>query len=135
MNKNNWGGKYNFPASVHEYASKVTEVLATDEFFEEEEISEEIFYKNLGFVGLQYFLAGEALPITEKEMLDVITHSAAESVLESLREKGMLDSFPDENGEEHYFLTSDGKVMADLILDDSKKEEDGSNSSDTSKTI
>ena len=135
MNKNNWREKYNFPDSVHEYTSRIMDVIDTDKFFETEEISQEIFYKNLGSVGLQYFLSGEALPITEKEMLDVITHSAAESVLESLREKGMLDSFPDENGEEHYFLTEDGKTMASLIQEDSKKDESESNNSDTSKVV
>jgi len=135
MNKNNWSQKYNFPDSVHEYTSKIIDVLIIDKFFEEEEISQEIFYKNLGSVALEYFLSGEALPITEKEMLDVITHSAAESVLESLREKGMLDSFPDENGEEHYFLTEEGKMIADIILDDSKKNVDESNHSNTSKTV
>jgi len=135
MNKNNWSQKYNFPDSVHEYTAKIIDVLIIDKFFEEEEISQEIFYKNLGSVALEYFLSGEALPITEKEMLDVITHSAAESVLESLRAKGMLDSFPDENGEEHYFLTEEGKMIADIILDDSKKNVDESNHSNTSKTV
>lgn len=136
MNKIELKEKYNFPGKVHDYTIKIMDSLDKENFFEMEEINTEIFYKNLASVGLSHYL-NDGLPITEEDMLGVIANSAAESVLESLRERGLLDSFPDESGEEHYFLTSDGKAVADLILEDEayKKSLDESNDSDTSKTV
>jgi hypothetical protein len=53
-------------------------------------------------------------------MIDVIANSATQSVLEVLKNKGMLDSIQDENGEDRFFLTADGREIADFILEEEK---------------
>jgi DNA-binding MarR family transcriptional regulator len=55
------------------------------------------------------------LKLDEKEMMEVITRAAASSVLENLKKKGVINSVEDEDGEEHFFLTEEGKKIAESI--------------------
>ena len=112
---------FTYPEPVMDYAHKVTNTLNEDNFFEEEEISPKVFFNNLCENVLPNWIKGEALQLTEDQMMDVITHSAAQSVLQTLEQKGLLDSITDEDGEERFFLTADGKIIADLILGEDRK--------------
>ena len=104
-----------YPGLVREYASRVAEALSEDNFFVEEEIDPRIFFVQLCERCMGYFLDGEGLPITDTDMVDVIRLSSAQTILESLKGRGLLDSIEDENGEERFFLTSEGKQVAEGI--------------------
>ena len=127
MSSHNFSRDFNYPESVMKYSHDVLNTLGEDNFFDEEEIDPRIFFENLCESCMSKFIQGESLILEEKEMLEVITLSAAQSVLESLKSRGMLDSIPDESGEERYFLTEEGKQVADMIIEEDKKKDKGNN--------
>lgn len=47
----------------------------------------------------------------DEEFMGVLSMIVASSTLDSLKEKGMLDSFEDETGEDMFFLTKKGKEI------------------------
>ena len=113
--------EFTYPDPVMDYSHKVTNALNEDNFFNEEEINPRIFFNRLCENVLPNWINGDSLQLTEDQMMEVITHSAAQSVLQTLEQKGLLDSITGEDGEERFFLTADGKIMADLILEEDKK--------------
>jgi len=118
---------FTFPEPVMDYSHKVTNTLNEDNFFSEEEINPKIFFNKLCENVLPNWLNGESLQLTEDQMIEVITHSAAQSVLQALGEKGLLDSITGDDGEERFFLTPDGKIIADIILGEDKKRKENNN--------
>jgi hypothetical protein len=104
-----------YPDQVNKYVVDVVDLLLEDGFFQEEEIHPRIFYRVLADRILQNWLQNVPLKLDEKEMMEVITRAAASSVLENLKKKGVINSVEDEDGEEHFFLTEEGKKIAESI--------------------
>ena len=104
-----------YPDQVNKYVVDVVDLLLEDGFFQEEEIDPRIFYRVLADRILQNWLQNVPLKLDEKEMMEVITRAAASSVLENLKKKGVINSVEDEDGEEHFFLTEEGKKIAESI--------------------
>lgn len=117
-------GNYTYPEDIISYTMAVISTLDQDGFFEEEEIDHTIFFETLCDKVLINWIAGNDLQLTQEEMIEVIANSATQTVLESLKGKGMLYSIKGEDGEERFFLTPDGREVANMILDEQKNAED-----------
>jgi hypothetical protein len=55
---------------------------------------------------------------TEDEFEQLLKHIIAGNVLNELKDKGMLDSYSDDNTEEMFFLTKEGKAYLKKLEDD-----------------
>lgn len=53
--------------------------------------------------------------LTEEEFSKIISKIIVKSELNGLIKKGLMGNVDDENGKEFYFLTKDGKKLADVI--------------------
>lgn len=95
-----------YPQVVVEAAELALE--AFKEFAEEEDVNKEILYRLLADSLLEKFIQGTELIWKEGEILDIMKMSIAESVLETLKSAGYIDSIQDESGEEWVWRTEKG---------------------------
>lgn len=121
MKLDDYSREFDYPEAVLDYSTKIVKALNEDNFFEDEEISPRIFFERLCETSLKTWLAG-SIQLDEEQMIEVITTSAAETVLRNLKDKSLLDSIIDD-GEEKFFLTAEGKMVADLLLGEQSKGE------------
>jgi len=59
---------------------------------------------------------------TEEEFTNLLHTIIAGSILNELKEEGLMNSYTDENGEEMFFLTEEGKIELKIIEDELNKE-------------
>lgn len=109
-----------FQPIVIDRANEFIETLKSINFFVENEIECSDYTLNyLCEVLTQKFIDGGDLysefneMFTDEEGEEILGHIVAGTVLNNLKEKGILDSYEDENTEEVYFLSELGKKMAD----------------------
>jgi hypothetical protein len=101
-----------YPNKVVERATKVANLLKENGFFEDEELNPEIAYKITidKFSELFYpkWVSGddEDFSYSDGEFEKVLTEIILDSVLESLKQKGIIDSIDDK-----HFLTEKGKEI------------------------
>ena len=113
--KLDYTGGINSPERVAKRSSEITDLLLEDNFLESESISPNIFYRTLFNKLLEKWTAGDNLELSEDEMIQVISISSATSVLEDLKRKGLINSIEDESGEDVFFLTEEGKYIAEHL--------------------
>lgn len=99
---------------VIENTEKFIKVLEESNFFEEYEITDLSFVRNhLSDLLTEKFIKGELdgeSPLFDDEEFTIILKElVAGSLLYQLKEKGLIDSYEDENTEEMFFLTKKGK--------------------------
>jgi len=100
-----------YPDKVVERATKVANLLKENGFFEEEELNPEIAHKVAinKFSELFYpkWISGdeEDFSYSDGEFESVLIEIISDSALESLKQKGFIDSFDGDT----YFLTQKGK--------------------------
>lgn len=110
----------NYPAPVAETLENAAQVLSEPGgFFDEYNIPHqrgaELFAELVGPDMLTSWLDSGEVDIPDddtfhKYLVRIIT----ESYLMDMKEAGLVDSIDDENGEEHFWLTSDGKQLAEI---------------------
>lgn len=105
---------------VIEYSNEIVDTLIESEFFLENEIDDYTFAKNFLCEKLteKFITTGldrEVGIFTEDEFNDILKNILAGSVLYSLKNKGYINSYEDENTEELFFLTEEGKKYVEEL--------------------
>ena len=106
-----------YQPSVIEKADELIEILIEERFFEDYEIDNYDFATNyLKDKLTDKFILGTLESedddvFTEEEYELILREIVAGSVLYELKEKGLVDSYEDEETEEMFFLTKEGKKL------------------------
>jgi len=109
--------KKKYQRQIIELADKIIDSLVESDFYKDEEIDD---YEP-GRVIIcdfltQKFINGELndgmVNMSETELGKVLSLIIASSAISSLTEKGLINSFEDETGEELFFLTAKGKKLS-----------------------
>lgn len=103
-----------FQPQVIEYSEEIISTLTESGFFEEHEIENLDFTKSFLCEKLTEKFISTGLDrevgfFTEDEFDDILRNIIAGSVLYSLKDKGYINSYEDDNTEELFFLTEEGK--------------------------
>jgi hypothetical protein len=103
-----------YPQPVQDFAKKMTEAVRD---LLGDEIGEQEFESCCLEACLERWLKGEdMIDLIEEDRLEKILNDALlETVCNSLRRKGIIDSIEDENGKDILFLTSLGKKIKENI--------------------
>lgn len=109
-----------FQPRVIEIADEIIETLVETNFFEDHEITDLTFSKNYICEKLteKYIEDGIDLEMgifTEAEFDEMLRIIITGSLLYSLKEKGFINSYEDENTEELFFLTDEGKKLIEEL--------------------
>jgi hypothetical protein len=113
-----------YPSIVSEKANDFIEILKDIDFFEENEIEIDSSIVNLICEKLiKKFIDGlisesdEVFDyLSEDEINSLLTEIITLSALNSLKDKGIIDSIENEYNEEMFFLTEEGKKLASKII-------------------
>jgi hypothetical protein len=94
--------------------------LSEDKFFEDNQITNINFVKtHLCNKLTEKFITGELLEeegfFTEEEFEQLLREFIAGSILNDLKDKGYLNSYEDDETEEMFFLTEEGKEFLDKL--------------------
>jgi hypothetical protein len=103
-----------FQLAIVEQAKVIVQELSNGGFFEEFEISDTTFaVDHLCEKLTEKFIEGKfdssSIMFSEEEFTSLLQDIIAGSYLYSLKEKGYINSYEDENTEETFFLTEEGK--------------------------
>lgn len=103
-----------YQPEIIELSEKIVKALVDDDFFNEYEIeSTDYALTYLKDKITEKYILGETeldvLSTTDEEFEQMLKEIIAGSVLTSLKEKGLVESYEDENTEEIFFLTEKGK--------------------------
>jgi hypothetical protein len=107
------------------------EGLAESGFFEDYEIKDYTFVRtHLLDIFTEKFINGSLTDedtelFTENEFDTLLKELVAGSILFELKEKGFIDSYEDDNTEEMFFLTDEGKKLMKNTNSDEKTGDDG----------
>jgi hypothetical protein len=111
-----------YQPSVISKTNEIVDFLVEINFFKDHEIESTDFAKKFfNDVFTEKFIEGtldDDSLITEDEMENYLKLILVGSVLESLKEKGYINSYEDETTEEKFFLTEDGKDYLKNISND-----------------
>jgi len=102
---------------VIQKANELIDIINETDFFQEENITNmnivrEFFCDRLTEKFLNDFDLNEKPLFHENEMVEYLHQIMILSTLDSLKEKGLIESYEDENTEAVYFLTKEGKELA-----------------------
>ncbi len=106
-----------YPPSVIEKTDDLIKILIEERFFDDYEIENYDFATNyLRDKLTEKFILGtleseEDDVFTEEEYETILREIVAGSVLYELKEKGLVDSYEDDDTEEMFFLTEEGKKL------------------------
>jgi len=106
-----------YPPSVIEKTDDLIKILIEERFFDDYEIENYDFATNyLRDKLTEKFILGtleseEDDVFTEEEYETILREIVAGSVLYELKEKGLVDSYEDDETEEMFFLTEEGKKL------------------------
>lgn len=110
-----------YPDSVSELTEKLLEGLEEEGFFEKEGADYNITFKRFADSVFKNWISGENLEnITEEEFTQILNLSIIQSDLEGLRNRGVLETIDNEEGEPLYFLTEKGKCEMEKFLGKNK---------------
>jgi len=106
-----------YQPQVIELGDKIIESLTHSGFFIEQEITDsEPSYRVVYDFLTEKFINGQlndgVVEMSEKEFTKLLGLINAECVLVSLKKKGLIDSYEDDNTEEMFFLSKEGKEYA-----------------------
>jgi hypothetical protein len=107
---------YTYPDSVQEWLDKVYVILEEGRFFEEEQIEPKIglksFHRVIGKLAVQSWINNGEVSVSTDEMESAMGTMLIDCHLEKLKEVNLVDCIEDENGDEVFFLTPQGKEIA-----------------------
>jgi hypothetical protein len=110
----------NYPQQVADYAFKA--VRAVEDSLEEEEIGKQELFDAFGEELMKKFLSGEPLELDEASLEWAFEKAMRNSVFNSLIKKGVIDVIENQEGEEIYFLTQEGKQLRDALFSKDQKQ-------------
>jgi hypothetical protein len=102
---------------VIEHTNKIIEALIESKFFEDYEIERTDFAKKyISDILTEKFIKGELEEnddffFTDEEFEKYLKEIVAGSILTELKEKGIINSYEDDETEEMFFLTEEGKKL------------------------
>ena len=108
-----------YPQPVEEIAERIYECIKEDLLpitSKSAEWCKNISIEEISKFMMPKFLNGDELLLAEKEVSQLFSMCITSLTVNSLKEKGYIDSILDENGEEIIFLTSTGKKVAEDML-------------------
>lgn len=117
----------NFPGPVTEVLTKAIEVLSEPGgFFEDYNVpadrGSDLFAELAGPAMLKAWLENGEIEIpNDDDFHAYLTRIATESHLMDLKEAGLVDSIDDEDGQEHFWLTNEGKEIYNIAKHFEKK--------------
>lgn len=105
-----------YPQKVEEYCKIITDHFKSWAIEQEADPDKFSHYFNDSLCKKVFpkWLNSEDIILTENEVIECLNFAWAEYNLNSLKEKGLIDSIEDENGEEVWFPTQNGKKYANL---------------------
>lgn len=99
-----------YPLAVSELSERIVNSLKEDEIFKAEQIVEDVAFLNFSEFFLEKWVNGDSSgEITADEFVFIMKKTIIGSNLISLKNKELIDSIENENGEMVYFLTPAGK--------------------------
>jgi hypothetical protein len=101
--------KTTYPEPIVEAVEEFIKTGIFDDYFKEENVEPEYLTEQLSHILLTKFIAGEDTSLNEEEICQAMALAGVYSGLESLKKKGLANSIEDEQGEELFFLTQEGK--------------------------
>jgi hypothetical protein len=108
--------KTNWPQRVKEFAEALTDTLIDEGLLEEvPEMKREWLHEALCQPVFDRFVKGDDLFPSEEEFRLAVATATASSVMEVMREEGLVDWIEGEDGEEVIFLTKDGQEVAENV--------------------
>lgn len=117
-----------YPPAVEDHANDLIEGLHESGFFEDYEIKDfEYINEHVRNVLTEKFIAGTIDEdfedmFNEEEFEQLLKELIAGSILYELKNKGLVNSYDDDNTEEMFFLTEKGKEYLDKKIKDDKEE-------------
>jgi hypothetical protein len=116
-----------FLPKIIEISDEIIEVLIEDKFFVDFEIQDMTYAKKRFCEELtSKFVNGELDEdgdiFTDAEYDIILNEIVAEDVLRGLQKEGYVNSYEDENTEEVFFLTEEGKKNLDKLDDNDKSQ-------------
>jgi predicted transcriptional regulator len=101
---------------IIEYANKIIESLVESNFFEDYEIGTNFAKKYISDALTEKFINGELEDngeffFTDEEFEKCLKEIITGSILIELKEKGFVNSYEDEETDEMFFLTEEGKKL------------------------
>lgn len=117
-----------YTPQIEDYVKEVVDILSiSDElcgnFFEVETpedpiLGKELLYEIIADKATDNFILGESFILTEEQFYEAFRDVKIRVALQTLKQKNLIDSIEDENGEEIFFLTEKGKNYASTIKSD-----------------
>ena len=114
-----------YPEVVNEMSKKWTKILIENGICEEHGLDPKYFGSSVEKVMSPLFLkqfieTGDCVLSFEKDedFMPILSTIIAECILMKLKDSGLVDSIENENGEEVFFLTKDGKEVAEKHKND-----------------
>ena len=109
-----------YPETVSGVAQNFIFILQESNFFEVENVDEDITFIEFADFILPKWIEGNEIEntnslLTDKDFEFILKMSIFKTNFESLREKKLIDSIEDENGVEIPFLTKMGKEVAEQL--------------------
>jgi len=109
-----------YQPQVIELGNKMINLLQEDDFFNENQITDVepariILYDSLTEKFIQGEISDGCSAYSEEEFFNVMRLMISSCVLNSLKKKGLIDSYEDDNTEEVFFLTKDGKDFGERM--------------------
>ena len=118
----------NFQPFIIEHSEELVNSLIETDFFIENEIDDTTYAKDYlcGKLTEKFIENGldfENGVFTEDEFIVMLKEIIAGSILKSLKDKGYVNSYEDDNTEEMFFLTDDGKKFLKEMTENPKDPE------------
>jgi hypothetical protein len=106
-----------YPRIVNERVAVIIETLREDGFFIEFNITEDYAVSHFSELVVDKYLTDPSLSDFDmwgdEEFMEILTKVIIGSVLNELKDEGVLSSYEDENTEETFFLTEKGKLLTE----------------------
>jgi hypothetical protein len=93
--------KYKYPAEIETYSHDISNLL--HDFFEDEKVDPEIFYKLLCDYLVSKWVEGDIL-LSENEIGDIMKTSMIDSAISKLEKIGLIGSYTTDDGVVHPFI-------------------------------
>ena len=104
----------NYPDEVKNYIEEMYTVLEEEGFFKENEIEQNgkrAFIEVAGPQIMKRWLSGDMDEVIDEDdtLYTILKQTVALSLMLNVKDKGMVEMLDDENGDEFFYLTQEGK--------------------------
>jgi hypothetical protein len=111
-----------YPDTVQEFMDESVKDLhyffEDEKFFVTPEEGINAYHKVMGPVALKSWMETGEVYFEDDKIAEVLVKTITSCALDSMKSIGLIDSMPDENGDEVMWLTEKGKELGNLITED-----------------